>query len=154
MCLNNQQNILWLWGKIGVLPTGQVHISARVSGTKFMWGHKLLMSYLPHSNLFWRLTKRRNLFVKVSHGRFHDILPKEYSGTLPELLLGKMICYKMKKYLGWKQGSLPENALWAFCHLPLLLCSQPVLAYPQSDQQYALMLLLAMRIPQVGLALF
>jgi hypothetical protein len=22
----------------------------------------------------------------MNHGRFHDILPKEYSGTLPELL--------------------------------------------------------------------
>jgi hypothetical protein len=37
-----------------------------------------------------------NLFVKVSHGRFHDILPKEYSGTFPELLWGKMICYKLR----------------------------------------------------------
>ena len=34
-----------------------------------------------------------NLFVKVGHGRFHDILPKEYSGTFPELLWGKMIYY-------------------------------------------------------------
>jgi hypothetical protein len=24
--------------------------------------------------------------LKMSHGRFHDILPKEYSGTLPGLL--------------------------------------------------------------------
>jgi hypothetical protein len=27
-----------------------------------------------------------NLFVKMSHGIFHDILPKEYSGTFPEPL--------------------------------------------------------------------
>jgi hypothetical protein len=27
-----------------------------------------------------------NLFARVCHGSFHDILPKEYSGTLPELL--------------------------------------------------------------------
>jgi hypothetical protein len=25
-----------------------------------------------------------NLFVKVCHGGFHDILPKEYSGTFPD----------------------------------------------------------------------
>jgi len=37
-----------------------------------------------------------NLFVKACHGRFHDILAKEYSGTFPELLLGKMIDYKMR----------------------------------------------------------
>ncbi len=38
-----------------------------------------------------------------------------------------------KKDSGWKQGSLPENALRAFRHLQSLLCSQPVLAYPRSD---------------------
>ncbi len=43
-----------------------------------------------------------------------------------------------KKEDRWKQGSLPENALSAFCHLQWLLCSQPVLAYPRSDEQYAL----------------
>jgi hypothetical protein len=37
-----------------------------------------------------------NLYVKVHHGSFHEILPKEYSGTFPELLWGKMIYYKMK----------------------------------------------------------
>ncbi len=37
-----------------------------------------------------------SLFVKASHGRFHDILPKEYSGIFPELLWGKMICYKLR----------------------------------------------------------
>jgi hypothetical protein len=30
----------------------------------------------------------------MSHGRFHDILRKEYSGTFPELLWGEMIYYK------------------------------------------------------------
>jgi hypothetical protein len=43
-----------------------------------------------------------------------------------------------KKDSGWKQGSLPENVLRAFRHLQSLLCSQPVLAYPRSDRQYAL----------------
>ncbi len=40
--------------------------------------------------------------------------------------------------MGWKQGSLPENALHAFCHWQLLLCSQPVLAYPRSECPYTL----------------
>jgi hypothetical protein len=44
----------------------------------------------------------------------------------------------MKKDSSWKQGSLPEHALRAFCHLQPLLCSQPVLAYPRADRQYAL----------------
>jgi hypothetical protein len=35
-----------------------------------------------------KVKKRRKLFIKVSHGEFHDILPKEYSGTFPELLWG------------------------------------------------------------------
>jgi hypothetical protein len=43
-----------------------------------------------------------------------------------------------RKDSGWKWGKLPENALWAFRHLQSLLCSQPVLAYPRSDRQYAL----------------
>jgi hypothetical protein len=43
-----------------------------------------------------------------------------------------------KKDAGWKWGSLLENALLAFWHLQSLLCSEPVLAYPRSDQQYAL----------------
>jgi hypothetical protein len=30
----------------------------------------------------------------VSHGRFHDILQNEYSGTFSELLWGEMIYYK------------------------------------------------------------
>jgi hypothetical protein len=43
-----------------------------------------------------------------------------------------------KKDSGWKKGVLPENALRAFRHLQTLLCSQPVLAYPRSDREYAL----------------
>jgi hypothetical protein len=43
-----------------------------------------------------------------------------------------------KKDSPWKQGSLPEHDLRAFWHLQFLLCSQPVLAYPRADQQYAL----------------
>jgi hypothetical protein len=43
-----------------------------------------------------------------------------------------------KKDSTWKRGSLPEAGLRAFRHLQSLLCSQPVLAYPRSDRQYAL----------------
>ncbi len=43
-----------------------------------------------------------------------------------------------KKDSGWKKGALPENALRAFQHLQMLLCSQPVLAYPRADREYAL----------------
>jgi hypothetical protein len=43
-----------------------------------------------------------------------------------------------KKDSVWKGGPLPENALRAFCHLQSLLCSEPVLAYPRSDREYAL----------------
>jgi hypothetical protein len=43
-----------------------------------------------------------------------------------------------KKDSSWKRGPLPENALRAFRHLQSLLCSEPVLAYPRSDRQYAL----------------
>jgi len=43
-----------------------------------------------------------------------------------------------KKDSSWKWGSLPEHALRAFWHLQSLLCSQPVLAYPRADRQYAL----------------
>jgi hypothetical protein len=54
-----------------------------------MWRHQLLMSYLTHSNSFWRLARRRmHLLAKVCHGRFRNILPKEYSGTFPELRRG------------------------------------------------------------------
>jgi hypothetical protein len=43
-----------------------------------------------------------------------------------------------KKDSSWKRGPLPENPLRAFRHLQSLLCSEPVLAYPRSDRQYAL----------------
>jgi len=33
---------------------------------------------------------------------------------------------------------MPEVGLRAICHRQLLLCSQPVLAYPRSDRQYVL----------------
>jgi hypothetical protein len=50
---------------------------------------------LPHPKTL-TLTKRgMNLFVKrVCHGIFHDILPKEYSGTFPEFLWGR--CFSIK----------------------------------------------------------
>jgi hypothetical protein len=47
-----------------------------------------------------------NLLVKVCHGRFHDILQKEYSGTFPELLWGKMIYYKMLCLLTIRVGQI------------------------------------------------
>jgi hypothetical protein len=43
-----------------------------------------------------------------------------------------------KKDSGWKKGALPASALRAFRHLQTLLCSQPVLAYPRSERDYAL----------------
>jgi hypothetical protein len=36
-----------------------------------------------------------------------------------------------------EKGGPPENALRAFRHLQTLLCSQPVLAYPRADREYA-----------------
>jgi hypothetical protein len=47
-----------------------------------------------------------SLFEKVSHGRFHDILPKEYSGTFPDLLWGKMICYELRCLLSIKVSQI------------------------------------------------
>jgi len=35
-----------------------------------------------------KVNKKRNVSVKVSQGRLHDILPKEYSETFPEVLWG------------------------------------------------------------------
>jgi hypothetical protein len=32
--------------------------------------------------------RRMNLLAKVCHGRFHYILPKDYSGTFPEPSMG------------------------------------------------------------------
>jgi hypothetical protein len=47
------------------------------------------MSSLAHPNLFWRLSNKwMHLVVWVCHGRFHDILPKEYSGTFCEVPWG------------------------------------------------------------------
>jgi hypothetical protein len=43
-----------------------------------------------------------------------------------------------KKDSSWKRGPLPENALRTFRHLQSLLCSEPVLAYPRLDREYAL----------------
>jgi hypothetical protein len=38
---------------------------------------------------FVKVDKKNEFFVRVSHGRFHDIIPEEYSGTFPELLWGR-----------------------------------------------------------------
>jgi hypothetical protein len=45
------------------------------------------MPSLLNSNLFKRLARRKmNLLAKLCYGRFHNILPKEYSRRFPELL--------------------------------------------------------------------
>ncbi len=85
---------IFLW-KDWFLPNGHGHIRERVSGSNFVqtFSVDVISSSLK---LLWRLTKRLSLFVEVSHGRFHDILPKEYYGIFPEFLWGKMICYKLR----------------------------------------------------------
>jgi hypothetical protein len=40
-----------------------------------------------------------NLLAKAFHGRFHDILPKEYSGTFPELPWGYILTTKVSQIL-------------------------------------------------------
>jgi hypothetical protein len=47
-----------------------------------------------------------NLFAKVCHGGLHDILPKEYSGTFPKLLWGKIIYFKMRCLLTIRVGQI------------------------------------------------
>jgi Reverse transcriptase (RNA-dependent DNA polymerase)/RNase H-like domain found in reverse transcriptase len=44
----------------------------------------------------------------------------------------------MRKDSGYKSGPLPEKALKAFYILQKLLTSEPVMAFPKSDRQYAL----------------
>jgi hypothetical protein len=43
-----------------------------------------------------------------------------------------------RKDSGYKSGQLPEKALKAFCILQKQLTSEPVMAFPKSDRQYAL----------------
>ncbi len=83
-------------GNIGVLPNRHAHIRARVSGDNLSADINCWCNLFLSQNSSRRMTKRMNLFVKVCHGRFHDILPKEYFGTFPDLLRGKMICYKLR----------------------------------------------------------
>jgi hypothetical protein len=73
-------------GKIGFLPNRQMHIRARVSGANFCARHKKLTSSLSSLKLILKVNTKESFCVKTSHGSFHDILPREYSGTLPELL--------------------------------------------------------------------
>ncbi len=82
-------------GKIGFLPKGHEHVRAKVSGVNLCRNIHYWCNLFLSQTCFWRLTKSMNLFAKVCHGRFHDILPKEYSGAFLELLWGKIICYKM-----------------------------------------------------------
>jgi hypothetical protein len=39
---------------------------------------------------------------------------------------------------GYKSGPLPEKALWAFYILQKQLTSEPVMAFPKANRQYAL----------------
>jgi hypothetical protein len=82
-------------GKIGFLPNGHVHVRARVSRANLCADINFWRNlFLTQTSI--RLTKRMNLFVKVCHGRFHDILPKECSGSFPQLLWENMIGYTFR----------------------------------------------------------
>ena len=48
------------------------------------------------------------------------------------------LCKLTNKDSPWKHGPLPANALQAFNELKTILCSEPVIGYPRSDQHYAL----------------
>ncbi len=61
---------------------------ARSQRHRFMCKHKLLMSSLTHPNLFEGLQQEDESCCWVCHGRFHGILPKEYSRTFHELFMG------------------------------------------------------------------
>jgi len=76
-------------GKLGFLPNGAwAHLG------KSQW-HQLCADINCWPNLFLsenkflKVDKRLNLFVKVCHRKFHDILPKESSGIFSELLWGE-----------------------------------------------------------------
>ena len=43
-----------------------------------------------------------------------------------------------KKDNPWKRGPLPPDAYQAYRHLQTILCSEPVVDYPRTDRQYAL----------------
>ncbi len=68
---------------------------AKCQWRQFMWRHKLLtLNLFLRPNLFCEGWQKYECLIRVCHWRFHDILPKEYSGTFPELLWGRWICYK------------------------------------------------------------
>jgi len=80
-------------GKLGVLPDRHAHVRARVSSTNLCldtncW-HNL---FLPQTH-FEGWQKEWIFLSKVCHGRFHDILPKEYLGTFPKLLFSVRYCH-------------------------------------------------------------
>jgi hypothetical protein len=85
-------------GKIGFLPNGHVSDRARASGTN------LCLHINCWRNIFLTQTRLEGwqkewIFLsKVCNGRFHDILPKEYSGTFPELLWGGWNTIKWDAY--------------------------------------------------------
>ncbi len=78
-CQNNT------YGKIGVLPIKHVRLRPKVSSANWCAGQTWIVN--AQSLCQTKLTnKKYESFVRVCHGRFHDILPKEYSGTFPEHL--------------------------------------------------------------------
>jgi hypothetical protein len=80
-----------LCGKLGVLPNGHAHIKARVSIANLFSDINCQCNLFLSQTNFEGWQKEWIFLSKVCHGRFHDILPKEYSGTFPKLLWGKMI---------------------------------------------------------------
>jgi hypothetical protein len=71
-------------GKIGVLPNWLMYIQE----SQFMCKRKLLMTSFS-SNLVLKVMKQDGASICwVCHGRFHGILPKEYSGTFHGLPWG------------------------------------------------------------------
>jgi hypothetical protein len=76
-----------IYGEIGVLPNRHKLVRARVCGTN-LCANIIVDAISSSLKLILKVNKKGILFVKASHGRFHHILPKEYSGTFPELLWG------------------------------------------------------------------
>ncbi len=91
---NFTEVITTVCGKIGYLPNKHAHVRARVSDAN------LCADINCWRNLFLTQTCfegwQKELLLRCVIWRFHDILLKEYSGTFPELVWGKMICYKLR----------------------------------------------------------
>ncbi len=64
-----------------------------------------------------------------------QLLQDTHQGLCPD---SRTIIQVNISYSGYKSGPLPEKALKAFYILHKQLTSEPVMAFPKSDQQYAL----------------